>query len=113
MTLIYRKGIHLNNGKVKMNASNLNFMTKSDVISCIKMLKVKNCEGYDQIPQRVLIDEMDLLIDPLTKLFTMVYRDCTIPGQWLVAKITPIHLTWLNLSCESFKITCKRLFIQN
>ena len=21
----------------------------------------------------------------------MIYSDCTIPGQWLVAKITPIH----------------------
>ena len=43
------------NGKVKMVAGNLDFMTKSDIISCIKMLKVKNCEGYDRIPQRVLV----------------------------------------------------------
>ena len=35
------------NGKVKIVADNLDFMTKSDIISCIKMLKVKNCEGYD------------------------------------------------------------------
>ena len=66
---------------------------------CIKMLKVKNCEGHDRISQRVLIDGMDLLIDPLTKLFPMVYRDCTIPGQWLVAKITPIQLlNWTELN---------------
>ena len=66
----------VDNGKVKMNASNLNFMTKNDIITRIKMLKVKNCEGYDRIPQRILIDVMDLLIDPLTKLFSMVYRYC-------------------------------------
>ena len=55
-----------------MDASSLNFMTKQDIISCIKMLKIKNCEGYDRIPQRVLIDGIDLLIDPLTKLFSMI-----------------------------------------
>ena len=26
------------NGRVKMNTSNLNFMTKSDIIACFKML---------------------------------------------------------------------------
>ena len=49
------------NGRAKMDASNLNFMTKPDIIACIKMLKVKNCEGYDRIPQRVLIDGMDII----------------------------------------------------
>ena len=61
------------NGKQKMKAGNLDFMTKTDIISCVKMLKVKNCEGYDRIPQRVLIDGIDLLINPLTKLFSMIY----------------------------------------
>ena len=56
-----------------MKAGNLDFMTKTDIISCVKMLKVKNCEGYDRIPQRVLIDGIDLLINPLTKLFSMIY----------------------------------------
>ena len=67
------------------------------------MLKVKNCEGYDQIPQRVLIDGMDLLIDPLTKLFSIFYWDCTIPGQWLVAKITPIHKKGSIHSIENYR----------
>ena len=71
------------NGRKKMDAVNLNFMTKDDIMSCIKMLKIKNCEGCDRIPQRVLIDGIDLLIDPLTKLFSMIYRDCTIPGVFI------------------------------
>ena len=86
-----------------MDAVNLNFMTKDDIMSCIKMLKIKNCEGYDRIPQRVLIDGIDLLIDPLTKLFSMIYRDCTIPGQWLVAKITPIHKKGSIQSIENYR----------
>ena len=53
------------NGRSKMDAGNLDFMTKSDIISCIKMLNIKNFEGYDRIPQRVLIDGIDLLINPL------------------------------------------------
>ena len=86
-----------------MVASNLDFMTKTDIIACIKMLKIKNCEGYDRIPQRVLIDGIDLLIDWLTKLFSMVYRDCTIPGQWLVAKITPILKMGSVHSIENYR----------
>ena len=88
------------NGKDKMVAD---FMTKSDIISCIKMLKVKNCEGYDRIPQKIFVDGIDLLIDPLTKLFSMVYRECTIPGQWLVAKITTIHKKGSIHSIENYR----------
>jgi hypothetical protein len=34
---------------------------------------------------------MDVLVRPLTKLFSMVYRDTKIPGQWLISKIVPIY----------------------
>ena len=61
------------------------------ILECIKQLKIKNCEGYDRIPQRFLIDGIEILIKPLFKLFSLIYRDKQIPEQWLIAKITPIH----------------------
>ena len=38
-----------------------------------------------------MIDGIDILIKPLTKLFSLIHRDKQIPEQWLIAKITPIH----------------------
>ena len=60
------------------------FMTRRMILECIDGLKLKNTEGYDRIPQRILIDERDILIEPLTGLFDMVYRDRQMPGQWLI-----------------------------
>ena len=54
-------------------------------------MTIKNSEGYDQIPQRILIDGIDILINPLSQIFALIYRDKLIPEQWLIAKITPIH----------------------
>ena len=51
----------------------------------------------------LLTKKIDLLIDPLAKLFSMVYRDCTIPGQWLVAKITPILKMGSVHSIENYR----------
>ena len=33
----------------------------------------------------------------------MICRDCTIPGQWLVAKITPIHKKGSIHSIENYR----------
>ena len=38
-----------------------------------------------------MIDGIEILIKPLFKLFSLIYRDKQIPEQWLIAKITPIH----------------------
>ena len=40
----------------------------------IKTIKMKNAEGDDRIPQRILIDGVEILLEPLTKLFTNIYE---------------------------------------
>ena len=40
-------------------------MSRQEIIECIEQLKIKNCEGYDHIPQRILIDGIDILVNPL------------------------------------------------
>ena len=67
------------------------FMTGERIIECIKSLKIKNTEGYDRIPQRIIIDGMEALSKPLIKLFELVYREMKVPGQWLISKIIPVH----------------------
>ena len=56
------------NGTNKMAAESAMFMTDNKISECIKDLKLKNTEGYDRIPQRILIDGHDFLIVPLTRL---------------------------------------------
>ena len=48
-------------------------------------------EGYDQIPQRILIDGCDSLTEPLFNLFELIYRDGLVPEQRLISKIIPVH----------------------
>ena len=90
-------------GKTKMIAAISNFMSPPEILECVKQLKIKNCEGYDQIPQRFLIDGIDILISPLSKLFSLVYRDKQIPEQWLIAKITPIHKKETKNNVENYR----------
>ena len=65
-------------------------MNSDNIMKAIKSLKPKNCEGHDRIPQGVLIDGMDVLIIPLTRLFLKIYETKTISHQWLIAKVNPI-----------------------
>ena len=48
------------NGNIKINEQNKNFMQTSDVRKAILSLKLKNSEGFDRIPQRIL---MDVILD--------------------------------------------------
>ena len=66
-------------------------MDRESILECVKTLKLKNCEGYNRIPQRILVDGIDKLINPLTELFTLIYNKCCLPDQWLIAKTIPIH----------------------
>ena len=79
------------NGSKKINEQNKNFMSEVNIRKSILSLKLKNSEGYDRIPQRILIDGMSILLEPFTKLFNLIYNSNTIPEQWSMSKIIPIH----------------------
>ena len=49
------------NGKRKLNVQSENFMTPENVVKAVMSLKTKNCEGHDNIPQRILIDGIEVL----------------------------------------------------
>ena len=78
-------------------------MTATNILECVKQLKMKNCEGYDRIPQRILIDGINILLNPLTRIFNLIYIDCQIPEQWLIAKITPIHKKGSKNEIENYR----------
>ena len=78
------------NGKRKIEANNSFFMGRDAILDCVASLKVKNAEGYDRIPQRVIKDGINHLIAPLSMLFKLIYETKLIPDQWKIAKVTPI-----------------------
>ena len=62
------------NGKCKLIVQNQNFMLKSDVKECIMNLPNKKCEGFDRIPVCMLKDSCEIILDPISSLFSKIYR---------------------------------------
>ncbi len=49
------------------------FMDRNSIKNCLHSLKPNKSEGFDHIPQRIISDAMDILLNPLTELFRLVY----------------------------------------
>ena len=86
------------NGKKKLNSIPEHFMGRERILQCIKSLSMKNTEGYDRIPQRILVDGSDHLLTPLTRLFDLIYNHKQIPEQWKVSKTVPIYKNKGNIN---------------
>ena len=65
-------------------------MDLDSVISVMKGLKPKNSEGYDRIPQRILVDGVDVLCKPVQRLMDLIYLEKNVPKQWLISKTIPV-----------------------
>ena len=57
-------GPNVHNGMQKIEVEEKNFMTEDKVREAIQSIKLKNCEGLDRIPQRLLVDGLVYLIKP-------------------------------------------------
>ena len=91
------------NGYRKLAADNQMFMSFSEVEKCIKSIKIKNCEGYDRIPQRVLNEGIEHLLSPLSILFRSIYNSKCIPEQWRFSKIIPVHKKGNKSQIENYR----------
>jgi hypothetical protein len=54
-------------------------------------MKIKNSEGFDRIPQRIIKEGLENLLEPYAQLFKRIYTQRSVPDQWLLAKTIPIH----------------------
>ena len=50
-----------------------------------------------------MIDGISILINPLAKLFMLIYSTKLIPEQWLIAKITPIYKKGSKNQIENYR----------
>ena len=49
-------------------------MTEIKVREVLSKLKIKNCEGFDRIPLRILNEGAEILNKPLAQLFKLIYE---------------------------------------
>jgi hypothetical protein len=87
-TLDIKEGVY--NGSRKITANMEHFMDLDSVRECILSPKLKNSEGFDRIPQRVLVDGVDQLIKPISILMDKIDKYKKVPLQWLVSKTIPV-----------------------
>jgi hypothetical protein len=66
-------------------------MTKQWVVAVLKGLKIKNCEGYDRLPLRILNEGCDQISETVADLFNKIYKEKRVPQQWKVAKVIPLY----------------------
>ena len=78
-------------------------MTTNDVKECMLSLKPKNCEGFDRIPVRILLDAHEILVQPLSTLFDLIYQNNVIPDQWKLAKIVPVFKKGNKNKIENYR----------
>ena len=65
-------------------------MTPENISKAIRLLKMKNCEGFGRIPVRYLIYGITQITPVLSHLFNLIYETKQIPDQWRVSKVIPI-----------------------
>ena len=93
------------NGTRKIAGTETNFMTAENIVKAVKLIKMKNSEGDDRIPQRILIDGLSVMVGPLSHLFNLCNRLTVLNGL--------IKLDWLNLSLTAFKLKAKEILLNN
>jgi hypothetical protein len=99
------------NSRTKILSNNCFYMGRDDILDCMSSLKIKNFEGYDRIPQRIIKDGIDLLIVPLSFLFKLIYDYKTIPYHWRIAKVNPIPEKGQKM--KSANIGLSQIFVQH
>ena len=57
-----------------MHSTSEFFMTELKVRKVLSNLKIKNCEGIDRIPLRVLNEGAEILHKPISQLFKLIYE---------------------------------------
>jgi hypothetical protein len=93
-----------------VQSSDVNLMFENDIFEAVMHLKIKNCEGHDCIPQRLLTDGIHILIKPLTVLFSKIYMQMDIPQHWLFSKISPVLKKGFKSKIENYRLIANLCF---
>jgi len=78
-------------GRKKITVNCEAFFTYEKILKTMQSLKSKKCYGYDNIPLLVLKDGAQILAEPFTSLFKMIYQSGIIPDQWKISRTIPLY----------------------
>ena len=92
-----------NGRRIINNNDDKDFINSVTCMEALKSIKIKNSEGYDRIPQRILNEGREILINPITKLFKLIYTHKAIPQQWSISKIIPIFKKGSKNDIENYR----------
>ena len=74
----------------KLNCVSQNFINEITVMKALDSIKIKNTDGYNRIPQQKLNEGKSILINLITNLLNLIYKNKVIPEQWSISKIIQI-----------------------
>jgi hypothetical protein len=66
-------------------------VTEEGVVSLTKSLKGKHTVGYDDIPENLVKQCMQLIKGPLTHIYNLLLNSCVFPNEWKIAKVKPFY----------------------
>jgi hypothetical protein len=69
----------------------------TNILDCVRALKVSNSEGYNRLFRRIIQNGINLLMDPMTVLLKFIYESKVI--LWKIAKVSPIPKKAQSLTC--------------
>lgn len=68
-----------------------NYVSRLFVEKQLKLLKRKSAAGWDDLPPGIMIDCAKAISGPLAHIINLSLTTGTVPSDWKVAKVTPIH----------------------
>lgn len=98
----------LENVIVQDKFSNITF-TEYDILLAIKQLKNSSSYGPDNIPPIFLKNIADFICVPLCIIFNRSFRTHTLPLDWLISKVIPVHKKGNKNEVENYRpisLTC-------
>ena len=78
-------------------------LTASEVKEVISKLDTSKATGPDLIHNRLLIESLPILLNPLTDLFNRCLDEKKFTAQWKTAHVTPVHKKGQKDSCNNYR----------
>ena len=78
-------------------------INEEQVRKALKKLKPNKTPGPDNIHPKMLLETIENIVKPLTELFKTSFNDSSIPNDWKLAYVTPIHKKGPKKKAENYR----------
>ena len=95
-------GLHMPNGATTVLEGYLEMM-KEEVRRSVRRLKMRKAPGICGIVPEMLKAGGEVMVEWMVKLFSLVWREGVVPGDWIKAVIIPIFKKGSRLDCANYR----------